>query len=552
MKQLNRTNLMAFVVALLLILTVATPVGRADEARALPCTVSFSDPSVIVGNNVTVNVRVSGQVGAATIHLVFDRSYLQYVNGDLGTYGKHNGNTITLDKENAGSGNMSFSMTFKALKTGKTSIDCTGYDISDGTNDPQSMNVNMGNSVVTINAKPTASSNNNLSALSISPGTLSPGFSAGTTSYRASVSNSTTSVAVSARAADSKAKVAVWGNTGLDVGNNTVTVQVTAENGSKKTYTITVNRASGGGNTGGGNSPAPEVTQTPEPTPTPMPEIIVTLPDDTRLPASTQLPEGVTLPKGFESSQLEVEGQTLPTAVHKEGGLVAVYLAGDEAHPAGFYFYNEKTRQVQAMTPVPMSTGKLTLVDLPQELVIPEGYTSTLMELGGQQHTLLIPDQVEEPNHYIVYALDQEGKLGLYLYDVEQKSFQRYQFTQLGEEALALAEEQPQDEGFVFTLFGREIRTGWSDSAVSYLLVGLSALCVVLLAAVIVLVVCLVKARKALLVNEVGQGADPLTAQSEEATEAEAGPEESAEDTEAPAEEPEQPCEDQDFQDDNH
>ena len=63
---------------------------------------------------------------------------------------------------------------------------------------------------------------------------------------------------------------------------------------------------------------------------------------------------------------------------------------------------------------------------------------------------------------------------------------------------MALAEEQPQDEGFVFTLFGREIRTGWSDSAVSYLLVGLFALCVVLLAAVIVLVVCLVKARKAL------------------------------------------------------
>lgn len=501
MKQLNRTNLMAFVVALLLILTVATPVGRADEARALPCTVSFSDPSVIVGNNVTVNVRVSGQVGAATIHLVFDPSYLQYVNGDLGTYGKHNGNTITLDKENAGSGNMSFSMTFKALKTGKTSIDCTGYDISDGTTDPQSMNVNMGNSVVTINAKPTASGNNNLSSLSISPGTLSPGFSAGTTSYSASVSNSTTSVAVSATAADGKARVAVWGNTGLSVGNNTVTVQVTAENGSKKTYTITVNRAAGstGGNTGG-NAPAPDDTPSPSPTATPEPQVTVTLPDDTQLAVSKELPEDVTLPQGFESSQLEVDGQTIPTAVHQDGGLVAVYLAGDEGHPAGFYFYNEKTREVQAMTQVAMSTGKLTLVDLPQELVVPQGYTSTLMELGGQQHTLLVPDDTEEPNHYIVYAMDQEGKLGLYLYDVEQESFQRYQFTQLGDAPLVLAEvaEEPQSEGFVFTLFGREIRTGWSNRAVSYLMVGLAALAVVLLVAVIVLVVCLVKARKAL------------------------------------------------------
>ena len=546
MKRLFSRNLSALFVALVMILGLTTPISWAAS-----CTVTFSDPTVTVGNNVTINVKVSGSVAAATIWMNYDQRYLQFVSGDLG-YGTGDGGTVLLDKENtSGAGSLSFSMTFKTLKTGKTSINCTNYDIVDG-NAEQIIIPNMGNSVVTINAKPTASSNNNLSALSISPGTLSPGFSAGTTSYRSSVSNSTTSVAVSARAADSKAKVAVWGNTGLDVGNNTVTVQVTAENGSKKTYTITVNRASGGGNTGGGNSPAPEVTQTPEPTPTPMPEIMVTLPDDTRLPASTQLPEGVTLPKGFESSQLEVEGQTLPTAVHKEGGLVAVYLAGDEAHPAGFYFYNEKTRQVQAMTPVPMSTGKLTLLDLPQELVIPEGYASTLMELGGQQHTLLIPDQVEEPNHYIVYALDQEGKLGLYLYDVEQKSFQRYQFTQLGEEALALAEEQPQDEGFVFTLFGREIRTGWSDSAVSYLLVGLFALCVVLLAAVIVLAVCLMKARKALLGNEVGQGADPLTARSEEATEAEAGPEESAEDTEAPAEEPEQPCEDQDFQDDNH
>ena len=550
----------AFFVALLLMFTTAFSLGRAAEVRGLPCTVSFSDPSVTVGNNVTVNVWVSGQVGAATIRLVFDSRYLQYVSGDLGTYGKVSGNTVTLDKENAGSGNMSFSMTFKALQTGRTTIDCTSYDISDGTDDPQSMSVNMGNSTVTINAPYTASGNNNLSSLSISPGTLSPGFSAGTTSYSASVSNSTTSVAVSAKAADGKAKVAVWGNTGLSVGNNTVTVQVTAENGSKKTYTINVNRAAGstGGNTGG-NAPAPDDTPSPSPTATPEPQVTVTLPDDTQLPVSNQLPEGVTLPKGFETSQLEVDGQTIPTAVHQDGGLVAVYLAGDEEHPAGFYFFNEKTREVQAMTQVAMSTGKLTLVDLPQELVVPQGYTSTLMELGGQQHTLLVPDDTEEPNHYIVYAMDEEGKLGLYLYDVEQETFQRYQFTQLGDAPLVLAEmeEQPQNEGFVFTLFGHEIRTGWSNSAVSYLLVGVTALAVVLLVAVIVLVVCLVKARKALHLEWARQEEEQwkALAGSKETTDLlvgnivdayEAKSEKSVDETdEISAEEPEQSAEDQ-------
>lgn len=494
MKKFFASKWIALVMALTLVLSLTTPQGRAAQS----CTVTFSDPTVTVGQTFTVNVRVTGAVAIATVKVNFDPTYLQFVSGDLG-YGRCEGTTVIMDKENMGSGNLSFSMTFKALKTGKTTINNYENFIVDS--NEELMNVTPGWSTVTINAPYTASGNNNLSSLSISPGTLSPGFSAGTTSYSASVSNSTTSVAVSATAADGKARVAVWGNTGLDVGNNTVTVQVTAENGSKKTYTITVNRAAGstGGNTGG-NAPAPDDTPSPSPTATPEPQVTVTLPDDTQLPVSNQLPEGVTLPQGFESSQLEVDGQTLPTAVHKEGGLVAVYLAGDEGHPAGFYFYNEKTREVQAMTPVAMSTGKLTLVDLPQELVVPQGYTSTLMELGGQQHTVLVPDDTEEPNHYIVYAMDEEGKLGLYLYDVEQETFQRYQFTQLGDAPLVLAEmeEQPQNEGFVFTLFGHEIRTGWSNRAVSYLLVGVTALAVVLLVAVIVLVVCLVKARKAL------------------------------------------------------
>lgn len=491
---LNKCATLVMALAMILGLGLTTPRSQAAGS----CVVTFSDPTVTVGSNVTISVRVSGQVAIGTVKVTFDPEYLQYVSGDLG-YGSCNGNVIVMDKENMGSGNLSFSMTFKALKVGKTTIDNYENSIVDSNGD--FLDVTPGWSTVTINAPYTASGNNNLSSLSISPGTLSPGFSAGTTSYSASVSNATTSVAVSATAADGKARVAVWGNTGLSVGNNTITVQVTAENGSKKTYTITVNRAAGstGGNTGG-NAPAPDDTPSPSPTATPEPQVTVTLPDDTQLPVSNQLPEGVSVPAGFEQSQLEVDGQTLPTAVHQDGGLVAVYLAGDEGHPAGFYFYNEKTREVQAMTPVAMSTGKLTLVDLPQELVVPQGYTSTLMELGGQQHTVLVPDDTEEPNHYIVYAMDQEGKLGLYLYDVEQESFQRYQFTQLGDAPLVLAEvaEEPQSEGFVFTLFGREIRTGWSNRAVSYLMVGLAALAVVLLVAVIVLVVCLVKARKAL------------------------------------------------------
>lgn len=497
MKKFFLKQFMALAMAITLVLGLTTPWSRA----AGTCVVNFSDPTVTVGNHVTVTVRVTGPVYIGTVKVAYDPNYLQFISGDLG-YGYQDGNVIVMDKENPTPGNMSFSMTFKALKAGKTTIQNYENSMADGNGDI--LTTTPGYSNVTINAPQTASGNNNLSSLSISPGTLSPGFSAGTTNYKDWVSNSTTSVAVSAQAADGKAKVAVWGNTGLDVGDNTVTVQVTAENGSKKTYTITVNRASGssggntGGNTGGGgNTQNPENTPEPSPTPTPEPEIMVTLPDETQLPVSTQLPEGVEIPKGFEESQLEVEGKTLPVAVHKQANLTAVYLVGDEKHPAGFYFYNEKTGEAVAITPVDMASGKLTLIDLPKDVEIPEGYASTLMELGGQQHTLLIPDGVEEPNHYIVCALDEGGNMGLYLYDVEQKSFQRYQFLELPQEEPEETEE-PKDTGFVFSLFGLQVTTPWSDQVVSYLLAGLGLLGVVLLVAVIVLAVCLAKSRKAL------------------------------------------------------
>ncbi|MCJ8166670.1 Ig-like domain-containing protein [Pontibacter sp. E15-1] len=97
------------------------------------------------------------------------------------------------------------------------------------------------------------SNNNNLSALTLSSGTLSPTFAAGTTSYTASVPNSTTSVTVTPTVADAKATVKVNGTAvtsgnasgaiALNVGSNTITVNVTAEDESTKAYTLTVNRA---------------------------------------------------------------------------------------------------------------------------------------------------------------------------------------------------------------------------------------------------------------------------------------------------------------------
>ncbi len=85
------------------------------------------------------------------------------------------------------------------------------------------------------------SSNANLSNLGIRPHDFT-GFKYGTTSYEVSVPENTETVEVYATAQDAKAKITGTGKKSLEKGENSVQVSVTAEDGTKKTYTINIIR----------------------------------------------------------------------------------------------------------------------------------------------------------------------------------------------------------------------------------------------------------------------------------------------------------------------
>ncbi|MGJ0479243.1 autotransporter domain-containing protein [Pantoea agglomerans] len=97
-----------------------------------------------------------------------------------------------------------------------------------------------------------SSSDATLSGLSISSGSLSPSFSPATSRYSASVANSVTSVGITPVANDSHATIIINGsqfNSGstatisLASGDNSISVVVTAQDGSTRSYSITVSRA---------------------------------------------------------------------------------------------------------------------------------------------------------------------------------------------------------------------------------------------------------------------------------------------------------------------
>jgi hypothetical protein len=99
----------------------------------------------------------------------------------------------------------------------------------------------------------TFSNDSTLSNLTISSGTLTPTFASGTISYTDSVVNSVSSITVTPTVNESHATVTVntiavtsgspSGAISLVVGTNTITVLVTAQDTTTKTYTVTVTRA---------------------------------------------------------------------------------------------------------------------------------------------------------------------------------------------------------------------------------------------------------------------------------------------------------------------
>lgn len=128
-----------------------------------------------------------------------------------------------------------------------------------GTSTPVSITVTAQNGTssktytIIVNRALPANSNNNLSALIVSAGALSPAFSAGTLNYNVAVPNTTLTTTVTATVADSTATLTINGSSAisgiaagpiaLSVGANQIPIVVTAQDETPKTYTVTVNRA---------------------------------------------------------------------------------------------------------------------------------------------------------------------------------------------------------------------------------------------------------------------------------------------------------------------
>lgn len=149
----------------------------------------------------------------------------------------------------------SSSITIKGKKAGTATITIKADDVTDTSENPV-----MGTKRVKVTVKAKSSSGSNssggssgsssskssdatLKMLGVNPSKYDfSGFSKNKTTYNVKVPSDVNSLSVYATTSSSKAKYSVSGNTNLKGGTNLIKVTVTAEDGTKKTYTIRVTK----------------------------------------------------------------------------------------------------------------------------------------------------------------------------------------------------------------------------------------------------------------------------------------------------------------------
>ena len=213
--------------------------------KARYANIGMTGGTVTVGEQVTVYISISSTDSMVTGiggYLSYDTNYLT-LNSCASTSKlsyQSRDRTAFIDWENVGipSGPVGYCV-FTTRAVGNTTVTINSIEATSNA-DGEVINLSTSVSAASVTIKNPPSSNNNLSSLKVSPGSIS--FNKNTTSYNVSVDSNVTSVNITASAEDSNANIVGTGNRPLNYGANALEVKVTAENGAVKTYTINVNR----------------------------------------------------------------------------------------------------------------------------------------------------------------------------------------------------------------------------------------------------------------------------------------------------------------------
>ena len=440
-----------------------------------------------VGDTVSIDVSISASsgIGGATIYVSYDPSILA-----LSGSSSNSGTAMVSFMDESTASSQSKTITFKIIGAGTSSLNVIGdskvIDI-----DMQACSISKSSGSVTASAPASYSSDNTLSSLQISPGVLSPAFSPDVTTYTTSVGADCASLTVSAVPNDSKATVSVSGKR-MDPGFNTTTITVTAENGSKRTYTIKTtketnsasnenNQATGSDSSNGStdnNNDIPDV-QDPNSEAIQEPNITVDNAEYKIVSANDEHP----LPDGYTPTEYDYNGTKVSAGVGIDTGVTIVYLEStDGKGESGYYVYDSVRKTFSQFVEVsqPQFTYCILAID-EASMELPEGYDVGRTVINGKEVDALLD---RTGNYALFYGVSSTGETGWFRYNVNDGTIQGYAGYNMADEQVINTNTKTADSDKAF------------NTVSSYIFVILAVLAVVIIALIVVVIALSIKLSK--------------------------------------------------------
>ena len=384
------------------------------QVAAANSSIAVNQKSSKVGDTVIFTVTINGgeAMYATEADFTYDPAVLKFNSGDSSSGG--NG-SVHIVGTPGGNTKQSYSLYFTALAEGSCTVSMTNVKYVG--NDEVSVN---GASVpgISVKAAQQAPSNNaNLSSLTVSAGSLSPKFSANTTNYTVTVDNNVEKLTVNAKA-NGEATVAGTGNIALKVGSNKHTVTVTAPDGTKKTYSITVTRRDEN------DTSSEDETDEDETTDEPAPDVLAVHIAGKPYHVLSELPETPVAPMGFETSTAEYNGAPVAVYASAEKEYVLYILKNDESGALDFYTY-DSLRDDFLLLPYANFNDKMYILAAPSETAFaPEGYIDTELNIGNSSIRAFAALDDGMRDFYMIRCFA-DGEFKYYSYDSSEKTLQR-------------------------------------------------------------------------------------------------------------------------------
>lgn len=419
----------SIILTMMLILTT-TLFSRVPVLAAANISVSVNKSNVKVGDTVTVTLSITSGYGAQGV-LKKSSGVLGGSSDEYFTIGAGVGDVQRFSYKATSVGSCTFSIQeplddttdvdggTPSIGVGSATVTVTSASSNNDSNSNKDNNDNSGSNTGNDsnankdneNKEEKKSSNASLGSLVISAGTLSPEFSAATKDYTATVDYSCSSLAVTANPADSKASVtSVTGNDSLEVGENTVSVVVTAEDGSTSTYNIVVTRRS---------EDDPENADKQDN----WKKFDI---NGTEWTMVNDIPEDV-VPEGFEHSKTVIDGLEYNTLHGTFGDITLVYLQSESGN--GLFVYDAAQNTAYEFVRI-NSESHFIVVLLPKVDDVPEGYNEVSLSIEGKGVATAYQTKVEKSDDqtkdfYLVYAMNDNGESGWYTYDSVDGTYMR-------------------------------------------------------------------------------------------------------------------------------